>query len=103
MGCPSRFDFLDNAAEVGLIYVRPTYQGRGLGRRLVEAVAAHQASLGKDALMISVLETNAPARGFYEAIGGRVVGTHETEDYGYKEHQVVYGWDDIHAVARSGK
>lgn len=102
MATPSRFDFLENAAEVGLLYVTPAYQGQGLGRKLVEAVAAHHARLGRRALMISVLETNAPARAFYEAIGGRLVGAHETEDYGYREPQVVYGWEDIRVVIGSG-
>jgi ribosomal protein S18 acetylase RimI-like enzyme len=103
VGCPARLALLDNAAEVSAIYVRPAHQGRGLGRRLVQAVAAHQARLGRRALLISVLETNAPARRFYEALGGHVAGSHETEDYGFKEPQVVYGWEDIGALESSGR
>ncbi len=95
IGSPAELDLLPNADQVGLIYVRSTCQGQGIGRRLVQAVAAQQEKLGRQALIISTLETNAPARRFYEALGGRVVGTHETEDYGFKESQVVYGWADI--------
>jgi hypothetical protein len=65
----------------------------------VQAVASHQADLGRGALLISALEANAPARRFYEALGGRVIGTHETEDSGFKEPQVVYGWEDIRVLA----
>jgi len=101
VGCPAELDLLPNAAEVSVLYVRPTYQGQGLGRRLVQQVAAHQATLGKRALLISCLATNAPARRFYEALGGRVIGTHETEDYGFREPQVVYGWEDIQGVVTS--
>jgi hypothetical protein len=69
----------------------------------VQRVAAHQASLGRQALIIRALETNAPARRFYEALDGRVIGTHETEDYGFKEPQVVYGWEDIRTLERSSR
>jgi ribosomal protein S18 acetylase RimI-like enzyme len=100
MGCPAGLRLLENAADVSALYVRPAYQRQGVGRRLVRAVAAHQADLGRSALTISVLETNAPARRFYEALGGRVVGAHETEDYGFREPQVVYGWEDIRALER---
>ena len=100
VGRPAKLNMLKNAAEVSAVYVKSAYQGQGLGRRLIQTVAAHQATLGKTALVISVLETNTPARHFYEALGGRVVGTHETEDYGFKEPQVVYGWDNIRTFDR---
>jgi ribosomal protein S18 acetylase RimI-like enzyme len=98
VGSPAGLNLLQDAAEISAIYVRSAHQGQGIGRRLVQAVAAHQASLGRRALLISVLETNAPARRFYEALGGQVVGAHETEDDGFKEPQVVYGWENIDAV-----
>jgi GNAT superfamily N-acetyltransferase len=103
VGCPAAMQLLENAAEVSALYVRSTWQGQGIGRGLVQAVAAHQARLGRSALLISVLETNAPARRFYEAIGGRLAGTHETEDYGFKEPQVVYGWEDIGVLRAKGE
>lgn len=98
VGCPAALDLLPNAAEVSALYVHPAAQGQGLGRGLVRAVAAHQAQLGRQALMISVLTTNAPARRFYEALGGQVIGTRQTEDYGFPEPQVVYGWKDISEI-----
>lgn len=98
VGCPAELDLLPNAAAVGLLYVQPAYQGQGLGRRLVQAVAAQQATLGKSALLISCLVTNLSACRFYETLGGQVVGTHETEDYGFPEPQVVYGWADIRSL-----
>lgn len=101
VGCPATLDLLPNAAEVSALYVRPTNQRQGLGRQLVQLVAAHQATLGKSALLIRCLATNLPACHFYETIGGQVVGTHETEDYGFPEPQVVYGWADIQRVVGS--
>lgn len=98
IGSPAGLNLLPNAAQVGLIYLKSAYQGQGVGRRLLQTVAAQQATLGRQALIICVLETNAPARRFYEALGGHVIGAHETEEYGFKEPQVVYGWEDIHRV-----
>jgi GNAT superfamily N-acetyltransferase len=103
VGCPAELSLLKNAAEVSALYLQSAYQGQGLGRRLVQRVAAHQAALGRRALLIRALVTNAPARRFYEALGGRVMGTYETEDYGFKEPQVVYGWEDIGALEQSGR
>ena len=95
VGCPAEVDLLPNAAEVSALYVRPTKQGQGFGRQLVAAIVDHQANLGRQALLIGCLVTNAPARRFYEALGGQLVGTRATEDYGFPEPQVVYGWAEI--------
>jgi len=95
VGWAAESDLLPNAADVSALYVLPTQQGQGFGRQLVAAIAAHQASLGRQALLIGCLVTNAPARRFYEALGGQLVGTRETEDYGFPEPQVVYGWADV--------
>lgn len=102
LGFPTGFDLLPNAAEVGLLYVLPAYHGQGLGRRLVQRVAVHQANLGRSALLISCLATNTPARRFYEALGGQLIGTRQTEDYGFPEPQVVYGWPDISCLTCTG-
>ena len=100
VGCQPELHILENAAEVSAVNLTPDYQGQGLGRSLVEKVAAHQARLGRNALIICTLTTNTPARRFYEALGGRAIGTNETEDYGFVEPQVVYGWKDIKLLLR---
>lgn len=81
--------------EIGLIYVRPEAQGQGIGRQLVQAGAAYLASMGCTALHIATLVTNAPARRFYEVIGGTVVGERETDEEGFPQPEVIYGWPDI--------
>jgi len=81
--------------EIGLLYVRDSYQGQGLGRRLVQTVAAHFAKMGIKALHISVLAANTPARRFYEAIGRRVVSERMFDEEGFLLPVMVYGWPDI--------
>ncbi|MEZ4733056.1 MAG: GNAT family N-acetyltransferase [Caldilineaceae bacterium] len=81
--------------EIGALYVQPAYQSQGIGRQLVQAVAAYLATTGITTLHIAVLAANTPARRFYEAIGGQVVGEREFDEEGFLLPEVVYGWPDI--------
>jgi ribosomal protein S18 acetylase RimI-like enzyme len=85
-----------------MLYVRERHQRRGLGRRLVQAVAAHLAQTGRHTLVIGCLAANAPARRFYEALGGRLVGEREYDEEGVKLPEVVYGWTDTRALVATG-
>jgi len=98
MGGPADEDPTGHTGEVGALYVLPSHQERGLGRRLVQAVAAHLARHGMTALRIGCLAANAPARRFYEALGGVVVGEREVDEEGFMLPEVVYGWPDIRAL-----
>jgi GNAT superfamily N-acetyltransferase len=51
------------------IFVRPNYRGRGIGKALLSAVANRAVDLGAGKLEWSVLNWNAPAIGFYQALG----------------------------------
>lgn len=51
------------------LYVRPQFRGRGLGKRLLTAVAAIAAERGCGRYEWSVLDWNAPSIRFYEALG----------------------------------
>ncbi len=79
--------------EVNLLYVQPAHQGRGHGRHLVHAVARFLAARGVQRLVIGVLAINAPARGFYERIGGRLIGYRPYEEDGHVMEEAVYAWD----------
>jgi ribosomal protein S18 acetylase RimI-like enzyme len=103
MGGPSEADALENAGAIYALYVRESYQRRGIGRRLVQAVAARLAEMGMTALTICCLPANVRARRFYEALGGRVVGECESEDYGVMIREVVYGWADTRALVATGR
>lgn len=84
-----------NAGEVSALYVRKEFQGQGIGRGLVGALATHLATQGYTALIICVLTVNTPARGFYEAIGGRVIGETEFDEEGWLLPETIYGWDNV--------
>ena len=80
--------------EVYALYVDRGYQRQGVGKELVRGMAGFLAGRGRRRLLIGVLAPNDPARRFYEAIGGRLVGERLFDDKGVLLDEVVYGWDD---------
>jgi ribosomal protein S18 acetylase RimI-like enzyme len=64
-GGPSRDRFA--GGEVYTIYVPPGHQGRGAGRRLLQAATRQLAGARFTAASLWVLADNRPARGFYES------------------------------------
>ena len=53
------------------LFVRPAARGRGVGRALLEHLAGVAVERGCGRFEWSVLDWNAPAIGFYEALGAR--------------------------------
>jgi len=84
--------------EIGALYVKPSHQGKGIGRQLVRVAATHLASIGMTMVHIPVLAANTEARLFYEAIGGKVIAESIYEEEGYQLPAVVYGWRDIRVL-----
>jgi GNAT superfamily N-acetyltransferase len=70
-GGPSRTDDLPYTAEVYALYVLAAFQRRGIGVRLVTALAERFAAEGHTHMLIWVLSENRDGRAFYEAIGGK--------------------------------
>lgn len=57
-------------AELRALYVLPSHQGAGLGTALLERCHAEMRRAGFSAFVVFTLETNTPAREFYERKGG---------------------------------
>ena len=53
---------------------------------------------GFKSLCLWVLEENAGARGFYQRLGGAVVGEKTEVDGGYQFKEVAYGWDSLESL-----
>jgi ribosomal protein S18 acetylase RimI-like enzyme len=98
MGGPADAEKLPQTGAVYALYISTRHQGQGLGRRLVQAVAADLVQKGMTALQIGCLAANTPARGFYEAIGGHLVDEHLFDEEGVMLPEVVYEWADIQAL-----
>jgi ribosomal protein S18 acetylase RimI-like enzyme len=57
---------------VNYLAVHPAWQGRGLGRALMDEAEERLAALGCAKINLQVRDENEAARGFYEAIGYRL-------------------------------
>jgi ribosomal protein S18 acetylase RimI-like enzyme len=64
---------LPQEGEIYELYVKPEYQGVGLGTRLFEAARGRLAAHGLSGLVVWALEDNANAARFYAGAGGRDV------------------------------
>ena len=106
MGGPVRTSFVepgqdpDTIADLHVLYIHPDRQHRGVGRLLITAVAQRLAVLGYRAFQVRVLRANHPARGFYEAMGGRLIGEAQAVDDGFVLDYAVYGWAQLADVGR---
>jgi ribosomal protein S18 acetylase RimI-like enzyme len=81
--------------EVFAIYVDPSCQGQGAGRRLLEAAGRRLAEAGFAEASLWVLATNRAARGFYESQGWRADGAEQPWTY----HGVGEGLTEVRYVA----
>jgi ribosomal protein S18 acetylase RimI-like enzyme len=87
---PERDDTTDFTGEIYALYVLKAYQGYGIGRRLVQACVQSLAEAGHMSLLIWVLAEN-PARGFYDTLGGKVVGEKMISMDGKELLELAYG------------
>ena len=72
--------------EVGAIFVDPDYQGRGIGRALMDAALESCPYLELD-----VFEANSIGRRFYAAYGFTMVDRHMNESVGQPEFRLRLG------------
>lgn len=86
-------------SELVALHVRQADQGQDVGRQLLAAVADRLRRRECSSLMVWVLAQN-PARGFYERLGGRLVGEKTTYlgDGDIKAVEVAYGWPAIETL-----
>ena len=81
--------------EIGALYVLRAHQGRGTGRALIAALAQALLDRGHTGASLWVLRENAPARTFYEALGGELVGEQSEDQAGATLVELAYGWRDL--------
>lgn len=96
---PQRTRLPDYAGEVYTLYLLDVAQGRGLGRRLMAAMAGDLLEHDGPSGLVWALRDN-PARWFYERLGGRRLAE-QTICLGQALlPEVAYGWPDLSALAR---
>lgn len=84
---------LPQQGEIYELYLRPEYQGVGLGSRLFEAARGKLASHGLKGLVVWALEENTGALDFYTGAGGRDVAE-GVEVFDQKAvRKIAFVWD----------
>jgi GNAT superfamily N-acetyltransferase len=83
--------------ELRAIYLLEEYQGKGIGKLLVDPIIAELRRLTIYSMLVLVLKDNH-SRMFYEALGGTIIDTVEIEIAGKKLKELVYGWEDIRDI-----
>ena len=81
--------------EITALYLLPEAQRMGIGRSLLAWMAEDLADRGFSSVGLLVLTANAPARRFYEALGGRAAGEVQGTHDGYAVADTIYLWDDL--------
>lgn len=88
---PRRASMPDHAdGEIYSIYLLQSAQGQGLGKDLFAAAQRDWLDRSGQALQLSVAAANAGARGFYERMGGVVVGEGSFQAECQKVPEVIY-------------
>jgi ribosomal protein S18 acetylase RimI-like enzyme len=84
---------LSQQGEIYELYLRPEYQGIGLGSRLFSTARKRLAASGLRGLVVWALEENSGALSFYEGAGGRDIaeGVEVFDQKALKK--VAFVWD----------
>jgi ribosomal protein S18 acetylase RimI-like enzyme len=85
--------------EISAIYLLDAIKRRGTGRALFNTMLAELAARGFKSAGLRVLTDNAPARRFYEAMGGRAGDTRLDRRGEFVFDEIAYIWDDLTAFA----
>lgn len=79
--------------EIYELYLKPEYQGLGLGRRLFRDVRKDLIAAGFEGLAVWALADNEPAVGFYRALGGAAVARSSETFGGRALEKMAFGWN----------
>lgn len=101
-GGPNRGNPSEIDAEVYSIYVHDSYQGLGIGRKLIHSVVSELIEQEYAAIIIWTFRDN-PYRRFYDSLGGRVVRESSFEMGGTDYAIVGYAWPDIQDLLRAAR
>ena len=96
---PQRTALEGYGGELYTLYLLDSAQGRGLGRRLLAAVAADLMAKDVEGMVTWVLRDN-PSRWFYERLGGQRLGEQTICLGRALLPEIAYGWRDLAELAR---
>jgi ribosomal protein S18 acetylase RimI-like enzyme len=84
--------------EIKNLFVGRDFARRGIGKRLMAEMAALLQARGHAGVGLGVVVGNTPAIRFYEALGGRRIGTYTDPGPMWRSDNLLYVWDDVAAL-----
>jgi len=87
-------DRVPGAGEIRGLYVLPTQQGRGIGRRLLAHAAGQLHDRSLDAVVVGCIREN-PSCAFYRHLGGVESFTEPSTVDEFETEEVFFVWSDI--------
>jgi ribosomal protein S18 acetylase RimI-like enzyme len=88
----------DFKGEVYAIYLLEKEQGKGTGRKLMQAAIRELCRGGITSMLLWVLKDNLPSRRFYEAMGGRYLREKPITIGNQTKIEVAYGWKNLSSM-----
>jgi len=89
----NRVSTLPFEGEIYELYLKPEYQGVGLGEKLFLAARGELKRRGLKGSVVWVLADNAPAIRFYENAGGRAVAEGSEQFDGKRLRKLAFAWN----------
>jgi GNAT superfamily N-acetyltransferase len=90
-GGPTREEINPYTGMIYAIYLLEAHHKQGIGRAMFEQARAALVERGMASFMLWVLDGN-PTSGFYEHMGGKVIGSKQDEIGGVVVNELAYGW-----------
>lgn len=97
---PQQAALLRYDSEVYAVYILRRAQHRGLGHGLMAAMARRLQERGACSAIVWSARDNAPARQFYQGLGGTLVGESVHSFRGHPVADVAYAWPAIDGLAQ---
>ena len=80
--------------ELRSLQIHPTWQRKGIGKRLVSHVAGQVKHEGGTNLLVKMLLEN-PNMGYYEHLGAVRLGSNPFNWDGFQTEEIIFGWENI--------
>jgi ribosomal protein S18 acetylase RimI-like enzyme len=92
---PATAPELEPHGEINTLYVDAAMAGRGIGRRMMAALAADLQARGFSSAALGVVAANARATAFYERLGGACAGRYTDPGPHWRSENLIYVWRDL--------
>jgi ribosomal protein S18 acetylase RimI-like enzyme len=90
-------------AEIHALYILRSGQRQGTGRSLMRHLALALQERQRHRVGLWVLTANAPARAFYERIGGRADERRTDQSEGWPCDETAYVWEDFPTALKAAE